>query len=153
MDKRFDLPRARVNGCIHDVRARTRRTSSEETWLRNHGYFEGNHTKCGLTFRHATLPDTYLTNCMECLSMTEVDALKLEVTQLKEDHVSACALVADMHKAAVGSAKGPTLGVVEDVAAVRTAMLTSHARTVQLEGELEEARLEIQRLRDICLSA
>ena len=38
---------------------------------------------------------------------------------MRDDHSKACTLVADMHAAAVGEVRGPVLGIVEDVAALR----------------------------------
>lgn len=50
----------------------------------------------------------------------ETIALQLELASAKEAYLNACKLVADMHAAAVGGATGPRLGVVEDVAALKT---------------------------------
>ena len=50
----------------------------------------------------------------------ETIALQLELESAKEDYLNACKLVADMHAAAVGEVTGPRLGVVEDVAAIKT---------------------------------
>jgi hypothetical protein len=50
----------------------------------------------------------------------ELVTLYSEVDSLRRDYEGACKLVARMHSAATGSIEGPRLGVVEDVAAVRT---------------------------------
>ena len=47
-----------------------------------------------------------------------------ELARHKEDYGRACKLVADMHAAATGRpGEGPRIGVVEDVAAVRAALV------------------------------
>ena len=43
-----------------------------------------------------------------------------EIAALRAEYERACKLVADMHAAAMGAKVGPRLGVVEDVAAVRS---------------------------------
>lgn len=149
MDKRYDLPRTRLSGTIHDVMSRV----ADEEWLRSQGYWEKNWTKCGLAFRHATLPETYLTTCMECLSMTEVEYLKYEAARFKEDHASVCKLVALMHAAAVGEIRGPIRGVVEDVSDLRSTATAAQKRVAELERALAAAQHEIGELRMLCLSA
>lgn len=54
----------------------------------------------------------------------------------KEEYERACKLVADMHAAAVGEVTGPFMGVVEDVAELRKALLGIH------EMALEDLRQE-----------
>lgn len=46
-------------------------------------------------------------------------ALRAELSEAKSAHENACALVAAMHAAAVGEVRGPSRGVVEDVADLR----------------------------------
>ena len=50
-----------------------------------------------------------------CPSAIALLSLKNALKQAKEDHESACGLVASMHCAAVGSMRGPIRGVIEDV--------------------------------------
>lgn len=54
--------------------------------------------------------------------MKENHALKADNARLKEDYERACKTVAEMHAAAVGEIRGPIKGVVEDVAALRSAL-------------------------------
>jgi hypothetical protein len=50
----------------------------------------------------------------------EIASLRVQLDQAKQDHMSACRLVADMHAAATGRpGEGPVRGVVEDVADLR----------------------------------
>lgn len=50
--------------------------------------------------------------------------VQTKVAQLEEDYGRACKLVADMHAAATGRiGDGPRVGVIEDVAAVRAALV------------------------------
>lgn len=46
----------------------------------------------------------------------EVVELETENARLRDEYVSACKLVADMHAAAIGGTRSPIVGVVEDVA-------------------------------------
>ena len=50
-----------------------------------------------------------------------VEDLRLQAAQWKADYERACKLVADMHAAAVGEVRGPSIGPVEDVAALHLA--------------------------------
>jgi len=59
--------------------------------------------------------------CAEEIKMLErkLAAMTAERDELKSSHGYACKLVATMHEAAVGEIRGPSLGVVEDVRALR----------------------------------
>jgi len=61
---------------------------------------------------------------MDDMEMQWKDAKK-EVFQFKADYEGACKLVADMHAAAVGEVRGPNVGPVEDVAAMRAELLAA----------------------------
>jgi len=143
MTKRFDLPRARIDGVIHNVHVRPVRTAREiehEMWLRRENREWDNTTWCGREFRHATLPDSYLTNCLECLAMDEVDFLRFEIEQLKEDNGRACQTIAEMHAAAVGEVTGPRRGVVEDVEDLRLERDALKQQVSELEGQLSREK-------------
>lgn len=56
----------------------------------------------------------------------------------KADYLSACTQIADMHAAAVGEARGPIRGVVEDVADVRAR--AEHAEAAVLRKAADEAQ-------------
>lgn len=49
----------------------------------------------------------------------QIKELRAENERLRDEYLNACALVANMHKAAVGEITGPVRGVVEDVADLR----------------------------------
>jgi hypothetical protein len=49
----------------------------------------------------------------------ENERLVGELAAAKEDYIRACQTVAEMHAAAVGEVRGPRIGVVEDVVAIR----------------------------------
>jgi hypothetical protein len=82
-----------------------------------------------------------------------------DARELKRSYENACKTIADMHAAAVGEARGPTRGVVEDVQDLRTAlevMSTSDAffrkatadalkRIETLEREIEVTRALVKR--------
>lgn len=51
----------------------------------------------------------------------ERDEARQDAARFKADYENACKLVADMHAAAVGEVRGPSLGPVEDVAALHLA--------------------------------
>lgn len=140
--KRSDLPRARIAGTIHQVRRRPVPTESTRAWLVREGLNWTNTTVCGLSFRHTTLPDTYVVTCMECIAMDDLDVLKAELEQAKEDHGGACKLVALMHAAAVGEVTGPNRGVVEDVADLRTERDALKKENAELRAQLETLRQE-----------
>jgi hypothetical protein len=61
------------------------------------------------------------------------EALEAEVERLRADHAKACKVVADMHDATVGELRGPTIGVLGDVVALRT-------KVARIEGDYQEAR-------------
>ena len=62
-------------------------------------------------------------NCVHEFVGVPVNAQE-ELARHKEDYGRACKLVADMHAAATGRpGEGPRIGVVEDVAAVRAALV------------------------------
>lgn len=81
--------------------------------------------------------------------LAERDALKTDVEILNEhcdslddqlgaaliERDKACQLVADMHAAAVGCVRGPKIGVVEDVAALRTALGSARDALNVIKGE------------------
>jgi hypothetical protein len=56
-----------------------------------------------------------------------LERLAAENTALRADYERACGLVAEMHAAAVGEVRGPTLGVVEDIAALRSRLTEAEA--------------------------
>jgi hypothetical protein len=58
----------------------------------------------------------------------------------KAEHLAACEQIAAMHAAAVGEARGPLLGVVEDVASMRAAYEAQHARADTLDRLCREQR-------------
>lgn len=151
--KSMDLPRARLDGVIHDVRPRPKLNSVAREWMYRQHLLEVNVTMCGRSFRHATLPESYMTSCMECLSMTEVDCLKFEVTQLKKDHQGVCELVAKMHAAAVGTICGPIRGPVEDVEDVRREMMAAKQSYRDMAAALNAALIENKELRLLALCA
>lgn len=138
--KRFDLPRARIDGTIHIVRPRPERNPDHEMWLRRENLEFNNTTPCGREFRHSTLPDSYLTNCLECMAMDEVDILRFEVQQLKDDNGRACETIALMHAAAVGEVTGPRRGVVEDVEDLRLERDALKQQVAELEGQLSREK-------------
>ena len=76
--------------------------------------------------------------CPNCV--TEFVAVPVNVqaklAQLEDDYGRACKLVADMHAAATGRpGEGPRVGVVEDVAAVRAALLKIAALDPAVDSE------------------
>lgn len=84
--------------------------------------------------------------------LAHIDALEAENERLKNDYQRACKLVADMHAAAVGEITGPKVGVVEDVAAVRTENERLRAESEErlqncaaLVAEVERLRAEVTR--------
>jgi hypothetical protein len=54
----------------------------------------------------------------------EIERLRLDLANEKAAIDSACSTVAAMHAAAMGRVCGPRLGVVEDVAALRAALVS-----------------------------
>lgn len=68
----------------------------------------------------------------------EVIALRAELAQAREEYQNACALVARMHEAAMGEITGPVLGVVEDVANIRSQLAQAREALEQV-GELAES--------------
>lgn len=63
-------------------------------------------------------------------------AIQARLVQLEEDYGRACKLVADMHAAATGRpGDGPRVGVVDDVAAVRAALLKIAALNPEDDSE------------------
>jgi len=62
------------------------------------------------------------------------NALVAEVERLRAAHGEACQLVARMHEAAVGEVRGPSVGVVEDVAALRAEVERLRAALVDIES-------------------
>jgi len=73
--------------------------------------------------------------------------LQKESAQWKADYEGACKLVADMHAAAVGEIRGPSVGPVEDVAAVRRKLLEIQ-KTSQVVTGFNGVMKEIQEERD-----
>lgn len=69
---------------------------------------------------------------------------------LREDYENACVLVAQMHAAAVGEVRGPTVGVVEDVAAVRSALLEALAALQLARESLVEQNYRLYMNRKTC---
>jgi hypothetical protein len=67
---------------------------------------------------------------LDQLNSDDLDELYYDVDNLRAAQGSACRTVADMHAAAVGEVRGPTRGVVEDVADVRE-------RAVRAEAAIE----------------
>jgi DNA repair exonuclease SbcCD ATPase subunit len=67
-------------------------------------------------------------------------AAEEERDRAKRDHEGACHLVAKMHHAATGITDGPRLGVVEDVADLRSRYLAAEARAEKAEEERDRAR-------------
>jgi hypothetical protein len=63
-----------------------------------------------------------------------------QAERYKADHLAACEQIAAMHAAAVGEARGPLLGVVEDVASMRAAYEAQHARADTLDRLCREQR-------------
>lgn len=65
---------------------------------------------------------------------------KADADRYREEEVGACQTIAAMHAAAVGEVRGPLLGVVEDVASLRTAYLAQQDRADQLNRLCREQR-------------
>lgn len=151
--KRVDLPRVRIDGVIHNARPPRRRYDGGTGRSIVDDRDFRNQTWCGRGFRHSTLPDTHLTTCMECLSMSEVEVLKMEIESLKVDHSNACHTIAQMHAAAMGEVTGARRGVVEDVEDVRVERDRLRGQVAEMRSALEKAREEIERLKMIALSA
>ena len=68
--------------------------------------------------------ETKLAHAMGCIDainfntksiMQDYESMKFQHAAMKESYEKACALVAQMHAAAVGEIRGPISGVVEDV--------------------------------------
>ncbi|WP_371795999.1 hypothetical protein [Streptomyces sp. NBC_01718] len=70
-----------------------------------------------------------------------------EAAEHKEAHERACRTIAEMHAAAVGEVRGPTRGVVEDVAAVRARAerLAKAWRDAETDVTATEKRLDTHR--------
>jgi chromosome segregation ATPase len=66
--------------------------------------------------------------CLFC----ERNRLTAENAALRDDHERACGLVAEMHAAAVGEVRGPTLGVVEDIAALRSRLAEAELNVAEV---------------------
>jgi hypothetical protein len=60
---------------------------------------------------------------MSCVHEYEIEKLKAEVEWWKALYTVASKCVDDMHEAAVGEVRDPTLGLVEDVADIRERMI------------------------------
>lgn len=73
--------------------------------------------------------------------MGERDDARAEAERFKKDHEGACQLVAAMHAAAVGEVRGPDVGPVEDVAALRAKYLALSG-TNSTVGVLQEVQDE-----------
>lgn len=71
----------------------------------------------------------------------ELAARDIEIADRRADYERACALVADMHAAAMGGVVGPARGIVEDVADLRAERDALHKA---LAGALEAMELHGQ---------
>lgn len=85
----------------------------------------------------------------------QLTAAQAEIARLKEDHDSCCRLVAEMHAAAVGGVRGPVVGVVEDVSALKQAHADALAKleeaqqaVIKLECESGNHSIVVGRLRE-----
>jgi hypothetical protein len=74
------------------------------------------------------------------------DALQ-DAARYKADYEIACQIVASMHAAAVGEIRGPSVGPVEDVAAIRQQLLDSQKMLLQAKPEGVLGDIQAERIR------
>jgi chromosome segregation ATPase len=82
-------------------------------------------------------------------------AMAEELATVKADLGSAQKMIADMHAAAVGEVRGPQVGVVEDVAAVREELLglkrmadSATAEILELKGQVDALNSKVGELEE-----
>lgn len=73
-----------------------------------------------------------------CLEASFADVVG-RYERLREDYERACKTVAEMHAAAVGEIRGPTVGTVEDVAAVRAEVLRLRAGVAMVQASAKRS--------------
>lgn len=80
-----------------------------------------------------------------------VEIAYADAERFKQEHLNACALIAQMHAACTGDTNGPRRGVVEDIATMRQVCIRMRIaldQSVELD-ELQEKRIEeLTRARD-----
>lgn len=77
-----------------------------------------------------------------------VKELEADYSELKKSYIGACETVAKMHEAALGKVTGPSVGVVEDVAALRA----ENERMTEEIVSLREALLRVLAYYEGCLA-
>lgn len=90
-------------------------------------------------YRSASCDDVAKAVDREMQYRTELAEARAEIERQRADYERACKLVADMHAAAVGAYTGPTLGVVEDVAALRLELERLRVRDAEIERLTKDA--------------
>lgn len=78
---------------------------------------------------------------------SQLERLRAEVAEHRENYLGACRTIAEMHAAAVGEVRGPIAGVVGDVAALREQLQAALAENVALKANADRREAEIAALR------
>ena len=118
---------------------------SAREWLSNHQRDYPNSQFAGYVVKSVILQTQSQQAMTEAAAALEAQAAQIaerdaQIEALRDEYERACKLVADMHAAAMGAAVGPSLGVVEDIAALKAAHDQQAAQIEALRADAEQSR-------------